>query len=405
MNILVHTIFYRPDLVGVAPYTADLCEWLAARGHQVEVVCPPPYYPEWRVRAPYRAGAYASETLDGVYVSRCPIFVPARPRGLWRLAYAASFALSSAWPLLRRMAHPPEVIFVIEPSFLNALPSLAAARLYGARAWLHVQDFELDLAFDMGQFRSGAARRVLEMAERWILRRFDAVSTISATMRDRLLAKGVCGERALLFPNWVDTGVIAPGRTSSYRAELRLNGDTVVVLFSGSMGDKQALDVLVDAARLLAAERGLCFVICGEGPAAALVREATAPLPNVRLLPLQPAGRLPDLLILAGIHVLTQRASASDRLLPSKLLGMLASGRPVVATVAPETELGRIVASCGVIVEPENPRALADALLALARDPDRRTELGRRAREYAVHCCDRAPILEQFERELEARAC
>ena len=101
----------------------------------------PPYYPFWKVQPPYTPWTYRSEVIADVAVSRCPIWVPAKPRGIERLLYAASFAISSFPVMLREILRRPDVVLVIEPSFLNAIVSLLAARCSGARAWLHVQDF------------------------------------------------------------------------------------------------------------------------------------------------------------------------------------------------------------------------------------------------------------------------
>lgn len=94
MRILVHTIFYGPDLTGVAKYTTELCEWLVRQGHKVRVIAPPPYYPQWKIKSPYQSWRYASEALGGVLVRRCPIWMPGRPGGVSRIAYELSFALA-----------------------------------------------------------------------------------------------------------------------------------------------------------------------------------------------------------------------------------------------------------------------------------------------------------------------
>src|SRR6185295_10835738 len=113
----------------------------------------------------------------------------------------ASFALSSLPVLIREMFRRPDVIFVTEPSFLNAVLSLAAAKCCGAQSWMHVQDFELDIA--------GLTRfRPVRSLESFVMRRFDVVSTISARMMERLAAKGVQENSRVLFPNWVDLAAI-----------------------------------------------------------------------------------------------------------------------------------------------------------------------------------------------------
>src|SRR5579864_3437187 len=170
MRILVHTIFYRPELTGVAKYTAEMCEWLAARGHEVRVVCPPPYYPRWKVQSPYRQWRFRREELEGVEVARCPIWIPGKPGGLQRGLYSLSFAVSSFVPVVRNIFWRPEVVFVIEPSLMNAFASWVLARFSGVLAWLHVQDFEIDLAFGLGQFRSARLERVLRAFESWMMR-------------------------------------------------------------------------------------------------------------------------------------------------------------------------------------------------------------------------------------------
>ncbi len=401
MRILVHTIFYRPELTGVAKYTAEMCEWLCARGHQVEVICPPPYYPRWKVEAPYRQGRYQKESIDGVSVTRCPIWLPATPGGVRRIFYAASFAISSSLAIASRLFRGPDVVLVIEPSLLNAFPSLLLARLTGAVAWLHVQDFEIDLAFGMGQLRRPWLRNALRRLEAFLLRRFDKVSTISRAMETALFQKGVPADRAVLVPNWVDTEQIHPAACATpLRRELSIASDTIVVLFSGTLGAKQGVETALGAARRLLSHPNLEFVICGSGPAEDALKSLAQALPNVRFLPLQPAARLNDLLNLADIQLLTQIPGAADSVLPSKLLGMMASGRPIVATAHPQSELGGAIAKCGVAVPPGDAERLAEAIRDLAANPDLRATLGAEARREALRSFRHDVILSEFEKQL-----
>lgn len=125
-------------------------------------------------------------------------------------------------------------------------------------------------------------------------------------------------------------------------------------------------------------------------------------LANVRFLDLQPVDRLGDLLGLADIHLLPQRADAADLVMPSKLTGMLSSGRPVVAGARAETELGKVASECGIAVPPDDAKAFAAAVVSLASQPELRSELGRHARAYAETRFDRDAVLAQFERDLQA---
>lgn len=398
MKVLLYGINFAPELTGIGKYTGEMAAWLAKAGHDVRVVTAPPYYPDWRVAKGYRAGRYTHEVWEGIRVWRAPLWVPARPSGLKRLLHLASFALSSLPVMLRQLLWRPDVVWVVEPPLVCAPTAWCVARLARARAWLHIQDYEVDAAFSLGLLKGGFARRLVTGMERWLMRRFDQVSTISDSMMKHALAKGVDANRLVQCPNWIDLGRIFPlAEPSSYRAELNIPATSVVALYSGNMGNKQGLEILADAAQLLSDEPNLVFVFCGNGAGRANLEKLTKGLSNVRFLDLQPAERLNDLLGLADIHLLPQRADAADLVMPSKLTGMLASGRAVVATAHAETELGRVVSKCSVITAPGDAKAFANAIRALARDSGRRQALGKAGREYAELKLNISHILQDFE--------
>ncbi len=391
MRVLLFGINYAPELTGIGKYTGEMAEWLVTQGARVTVVTAPPYYPAWRVARPYRAYRYRRERLRGVDVIRCPLFVPRRVTALKRVLHLASFAVTSLpavlWLAIRER---PDVVVVIEPPLFAAPAAWLAARLAGADAWLHVQDFELDAAFELGLLRPGRLRLCIDRCERWLMGRFDRVTTISSRMLDRLLAKRVPRTRASLFPNWVDLEEIRPLAARREHA----SGETVV-LYSGNMGLKQGLETVIRAAELLrdAGESRLKFVLCGDGVARLALERAASALPNVTFRPLVPVERLNELLNEADIHVLPQRADAEDLVFPSKLTNMLASGRPVVATANPGTQIATLLEGCGVTVPPQDPAALAAALRSLADDPERRAALGAEARRTAERLWDKHAVL------------
>lgn len=405
MKILLYGINFAPELTGIGKYTGEMAAWLAKSGFDVRVVTAPPYYPEWRVTQGYKAGRYSHEVWQGVRVWRTPLWVPERPSGAKRLLHLASFAISSLPVMLRQLLWRPDVVWVVEPPLFCAPTALWIARLSRARAWLHIQDYEVDAAFALGLLKGRFVKRLVMRLERWLMRRFDQISTISDSMLKHALAKGVDAERLVHCPNWIDLQRIFPlHEPSSYRAELNIPSTAVVALYSGNMGNKQGLEILAEAAKLLIDEPNLYFVFCGNGAGKAELEEQTKDLPNVRFLNLQPVERLNDLLGLADIHLLPQRADAADLVMPSKLTGMLASGRAVVATAHPSTELGRVVSKCSVITPPGDAIAFANTVRALARDPIRRDALGKAGREYAETKLNIAHILLDFEYMLKQEA-
>jgi colanic acid biosynthesis glycosyl transferase WcaI len=299
--------------------------------------------------------------------------------------------------MLRQVFWRPDLVITVAPAFLCAPAGLLIARLAGAQSWLHLQDFEVDLAFRMGLLKGNLLRRFILRMERGLLRRFDSVSSISSRMIEQLLKKGVLLRRTRYFPNWVDITHIKPTAVhSKYRDELRIAKDAVVVLFSGSLGGKQGLEAIPAVAKLLATREDIVFVICGDGVMKPGLEAAAEGLSNVRFLPLQPFERLGELLCTADIHLLPQSPGAADLVLPSKLSGMLASGRPVISTCRPGTELETVVSKCGMVVAPNDDAAFAAAVCHLADNSAVRGELGRRARNYAETNFERDAILSRL---------
>jgi colanic acid biosynthesis glycosyl transferase WcaI len=271
------------------------------------------------------------------------------------------------------------------------------ARLSGAKACLHIQDFEVDVAFQMGLLKSPLLQRMVLVTERCLLSCFDQVSSISGRMLDRLRQKGIAENKIRFFPNWVDISHIFPlTDPSDYRHELGISPLTKVVLFSGTMGGKQGLMVIPEAAKKLAHRQDVMFVVCGDGVIKPQLEAASISLSNIKFLPLQPFERLCQLLGLADIHLLPQSPEAADLVLPSKLSGMLASGRAVIATCKADTEIANVVAQCGLVVAPEAADALADAIESLVDDDKARLNFGKQARLYAEENLAKDSVLGTF---------
>jgi len=397
-RLLVIALNHAPELTGIGKYVGEMTAWLAERGLAVRVITAPPYYPAWSVKPPYLSSRYVREQLAGVEVWRCPLYVPRRPRVLNRLMHLASFALTSLPVLLwQALRWRPRLILVIEPPLACAPGVLAAALLCGARTWLHVQDFEVDAAFELGMLRRGWLQRLALAIERGLLRRFDYVSSISQRMLAKLRDKGVEAARIGYFPNWVDMELIRPldGRVN-LRASLGIEPRVPVLLYSGNMGEKQGLDLLIDTARDFAGRREALFLLCGDGAARLRLEASAQGLANVRFIPLQPLSVLNQLLNLAEVHLLPQREDAEDLVMPSKLSAIMASGRPVLATARAGSDVELAAREGGLVVPPGDRAAFAAALTRMLDDPELCQRLGVAGRSYALTQWDKDAVLQRM---------
>jgi colanic acid biosynthesis glycosyl transferase WcaI len=436
LKILIYGLNYSPELTGIGKYTGEMAAWLAARGHEVRVITAPPYYPAWSIHEDYRGRRYRTENSPrsasydpaAPIVFRTPLYVPAQPTGLKRVAHLASFMFGSLPVVLRQLFWQPDIVFTVEPTFFCAPIALLAAQATGAASWLHVQDFEIDAAFDLGLLPAEGPVHALALAlEELFTCAFTRVSSISLKMLERALTKGIPADRAILFPNWVDIDAVHPQPNLAdnvFRRELNLpaSGDNakIILLYSGNMGAKQGLELLAPLAAAFApdgshADPRVHFLFCGDGAFRPQLESLVEGHPNVTLLPLQPLDRFNDLLNAADVHLLPQRSHAADLVMPSRLTGMLSSGRPILTTADPGTQVARVISGgapgqpptheptgLSVPADSEAESALIAAAAQLIADVSLRNRLGAAARDYAVQHLGKEQVLEAFERDLHA---
>ena len=402
MRLLIHGMNYAPELLGIGRYTGELGAYLASRGHQVTVLTAAPYYPQWRVREDYRPQRWRREWRDGVEVLRAPQYVPGRVSGLGRLLQECSFGASCLyWWSTCLLQRPWDAMVAVCPPMTSGLVPGLLARPLAVPLLIHVQDLQLDAARELGILRQPLLLAGLTWLELHLFRQARAVTTISRSMAARLAAKGVPPARLQVLPNWADLDKVRPGpRLNALRRELGLTSETVV-LYAGNLGEKQGLEVILEAAALTRGKPSIRYLIAGEGAARDRIklRAQDLGLDNLTFLPLQSNSRLPLLLAAADLHLVVQRQKAADLVMPSKLTNIMAAGRPFIATAGQGTELARVTSEsrAGLVVPPEDGRALAQAVLGLAGDPGARKEMGIRARRYAEAFWDRERILRQWE--------
>ena len=392
MRVVVIGINYPPEVAGIAPQTAALCSHLVARGNDVYMLTARPHYPVWRVFCGYRQRGLMQQTLEGVRVLRLPSYIPTRPGALvHRLLYDGSFALVAA---VTAFCVPRADVYV----YVGSQPAVAVATALVARIkrrpWVaKVADLAVNAGAAVGMIRSPTLARLLRSFEYATYKRADAVLVLTEGFAEELTSHGLSEHRLHIVRDSEDLAGLTPttGRQEA-RQRHGLDPDRPLITHIGSIGRKQGLQVAVQAAD--GDLTGACWLLVGDGPERETIERA-APAGRMRFLPFLPRPQLADLLAASDLALLTQRRQVIEAVIPSKLITYMAAGLPVVASVHTDSEAARLIrkAGCGLVVEPETPDALRDAVAELLADPARRRELGAAGRSFAAREFDRPTVV------------
>jgi colanic acid biosynthesis glycosyl transferase WcaI len=349
------------------------------------------------------------EELGGVPVLRSFLYVPADPkRTVNRILFDCSFAFSAL--LGGIFQGSADLIIAVSPPLQLGVTAWLLGRIKRARFFLHVQDLVSDAAIATGRMsQGGLAVRLARSMERFVYGRSAGIGVICEGFKRNLVSRNVPAEKIQVLPNSLDLEFIGiESKDDGFRLDNGIGVDEFLVMYSGSIALKHGLQTFVDAAAEFAPEEGVVFSLVGEGPckdeleARARGRHAG----NLRFLPLQPRGSLPAQLRAANVLAITQQKTVGDAVFPGKLLYYMAVGRPILAAVSDDSETGRFVREqqVGLVVEPENPGALARAVRFLKENPSEAARRGKNGREVVERMFDRKVVLDVFQSHLESLA-
>jgi len=367
-KVLILGINFSPELTGIGKYTGEMVDWLVEKDYEVTMVTSFPYYPNWSVQKPYSGKTYKKEVeRDGkLNVYRCPMYVPLNPTGGRRVLQEFTFLLSSffvVFHLLFKKKH--QQIFVMAPPFHLGFLALFYRFFKGGKIDYHIHDMQIEAARQLKIIKAEVVFKILFKLEKYILDRVDYVSTISGGMKAKVQKK--VKKDIIMFPNWVDTQKLYPlNNRGDLKRSWGYQVNDKIILYSGSIGEKQGLQSLIPIAKSLEKYSFIKFIICGIGPYKEQLMKlaADAKLSNISFLPLQPLDQFNNLLNLADVHLVLQKKNAADLMLPSKLTGILSSGGLALVTADPGTSLYKAVVDhkMGVVIPSEDDRALKDAI-------------------------------------------
>jgi colanic acid biosynthesis glycosyl transferase WcaI len=387
MRILIYSYNYHPEPIGIAPLMTELAEGLVARGHEVRVITGMPNYPERKIYPEYQGKIYCTEERNGVIIQRSCVWVRPKPGLLDRMLLDGSFVVTSIFQALKGWR--PDVILLTVPPLPVCLPASFLGWLYSCPVVLNLQDILPDAAVHVGLLKSNLAIRVFEQLERYAYHTAHTISVIADGFTENLVNKDISISKIRCIPNWVDTKFICPlpKEDNPFRRVHNLE-NKFVVMYSGNIALTQGLQTVIHAAAQLQHVPEIVFVVVGEAKALDTLWQLCAKhaLDNVLLLPFQPREQLPEMLAAADVGLVMQKHNVIAFNMPSKIQVLLASGRPIVASVPSTGTAARAIRQSrgGVVVEPEDPGSLAEAILDLYKNPTKVETMAQQGRQYAI---------------------
>ncbi len=396
---LIGLNFY-PESTAIGLYSTQLAQYLEAHDIQLDVITAFPYYPQWKIASAYQdKPSYLEEKLDTINVYRYKQYVPANPTFLKRILHILSFT----WGSFRNLWKIKEcdIVISIVPFTSATLLGYIQQRRFGAKSWIHIQDFEFDAAFQSGLTKSGEQKggmiyKFLMWIEKSLFSKADKVSTISHTMIEKLKKKTTAP--TYFLPNWIDEKQMDPAFA---KAHPYLTSQKFKILYSGNIGDKQDWDFFLKFAEAIDDKR-FEIIIVGDGSKRVWLEEEIKSHPSITLYPPVPYEELSDLLCSADVHILFQKPEVVDTVMPSKILGMMASAKPSIITGHAQSEVATsmIQSQGGYYSSEKEVNTVISQLEALGNAPEVAKEMGINARAYVVSNFAKNQILASFLKEL-----
>jgi colanic acid biosynthesis glycosyl transferase WcaI len=382
VHILLLNEYFPPDTSATAKMAAAVVEALATR-HRVTVMAGRPSYDPtetypWRL---LRRVTRNNVVVERVGSTAFPRFKMRRrvSNYLTYLMLAVPRAIWIRADVVLAMTDPP----------IAGIAGALVAKLTRRPFVYNIRDLYPDMAVGGDIVRQGFLARLWERLHRWALRSARRVIVLGDDMRDRIIAKGVDPSRVVVVRDGVTVPPTIPPSDNPVSREIRSPFE-FVALHAGNLGFYGAWDTLLEAARLLdtdnvSATGGSGIVFVGEGAERARLLAQANGTRSVRFLPFRPSSEIPNVLAAGDIHIVTVKRGLEGVIVPSKLYGILAAGKPVLIISTPATDAARIIteAGCGVVVDPDDPKGVADSIRALAAHPETVAEMGKRARAIA----------------------
>lgn len=397
--LLINQVFY-PDVAATAQHAHDLTRHLVAHGHEVHVIASRAIYGTKGAALPKR------ETVDGIHIHRVARAVFGKAGIIGRAFDFGLFYLAAGFKALF-MRRFDVVVCLTTPPFI-ALVGWMLRVVKRSKMVFWVMDMYPDVPVALGVMKpKSLATRFFDRLDRWMLRTADRTVVLGRCMMERVRAKGITGDHVVRIGVWSDQGEVKPipRAENPYRAEWEL-GDRFVVMYSGNFGLAHDVDTMLRACEMLKDDDRFRFVFAGGGKKKAVVERFVRDkgLGNAVCAPYQPRDRLDASLSCADAHLVSVLEGLEGMIVPCKLFGIMAAGRPTIYIGHPSSEIARVVEErgCGVLIKQNDAQGLASAIRAMADDAARTRTMGENARVALGEAFDRERACEQWRELLES---
>jgi len=383
---------FWPDREATGQFLTELCDDLS-QDHEITIVAGPSYHAEDNGPRGFRL--WSRDRRGKVTIIRTWGTRFSKSRLAGRLVNLGTYYLLAAIVTFR-LPRPDVIVAATDPPLLGALAAVLKRR-WGCRLVYNVRDLYPDIAEVTGGVRSPFLLELLRRGNDYAYERADLIVTLGRDMARRIVDKGVPSNKVVVVPDWVDCGRIHPLDSNTLR---RSFGDKFVVMYSGNIGLSQQLEAVLEAADRLRDDDRILFAMIGEGAREKWLQDRASAmgLKNVKFLPYQPLDKLAESLGAADLHLIPLAAGAAGCLVPSKIYGILAAGRPFIAMMEETAEVALIARedAVGFVVRPGNVDALVAAIRAAADSPEHLKQMGARARRLAEMRFDRLKVTKMF---------
>lgn len=404
MRVLYLSQYFPPEMGATQSRAFEMARGLVRAGHQVTMLCEVPNHPAGIIWPAYRRRLWLRCDVDGIDVVYLWVITSPRRTFSRRMAFYLSFMINAVLAGLFLARGRYDVVYATSPPLFVGAAGMVLAALRRLPLVFEVRDLWPESAVQLGELSSKWVVRLATRLEEACYRRACRTVVVTQGIYDSLAGRGHPPARLALIPNGANTELYTPQPPDpQLRRRLNIPESAFVAIYAGLHGLAHGLETILQAAALLTDYPDILFLLVGEGPEKPRLEQLATEmgLPNVRFHRAVPEVELARLISLADLGIDTRRRLDISRgTLPVKMFAYMACARPVLLAISGEAAHLLQEAKAGMVVEPENPSALAQAVLALRDDPESRAAYGRSGRAFVAANYSRQQLAAQLERVL-----